>query len=140
MWLEYAQVFNTLSHSPDIRCIILSGAGPTFTVGLDVKKGNLTFPGSDGARKAWEIKRRLTEFQECISASEKCEKRSSPPPPSPLPLGSPWANRQANPSRDLCPSRLLPGPRHRHGLHNRHPHLKRRRQTLCQRGRHRTSS
>ncbi|CUS10481.1 unnamed protein product [Tuber aestivum] len=71
---KYAQVFNTLSHSPDVRSIVLSGAGPSFTVGLDIQKTNLAFPGSDGARKAWEIKRGVAEFQECISASEKCEK------------------------------------------------------------------
>ncbi|RPA98570.1 ClpP/crotonase [Choiromyces venosus 120613-1] len=74
MWLEYAQVFNTLSHSLDVRCIILSGAGPTFTAGLDIRKASLNFSGSDGARKAWEIKRYMGEFQDCISASEKCEK------------------------------------------------------------------
>ncbi|PWW76607.1 ClpP/crotonase [Tuber magnatum] len=74
MWMEYAQIFNTLSHSPDVRSIILSGAGPTFTVGLDIHKTSLAFPGSDSARKAWEIRRRMAEFQECISASEKCEK------------------------------------------------------------------
>ncbi|KAG0123497.1 ClpP/crotonase-like domain-containing protein [Tuber indicum] len=74
MWLEYAKVFNTLSHSPDIRSIILSGAGSNFTTGLDIQKTNLAFPGSDGARKAWGIRRSVVELQECVSASEKCEK------------------------------------------------------------------
>jgi len=83
MWLEYAHVFNTLSHSPDVRSIILTGAGPTFTAGLDIQKASLVFPGSDVARKAQEIKRSLAEFQECISASEKCEKRSFPAHPTP---------------------------------------------------------
>ncbi|RAL58253.1 hypothetical protein DID88_002253 [Monilinia fructigena] len=82
MWLEFRTIFDTLSYSPDIRSIILSGAGDrAFSAGLDVdaatqdgilaKKDEGT---TDVARKAQVIKRHVEEFQACISSAEKCEK------------------------------------------------------------------
>lgn len=82
MWLELKTVFDTLSLSPDVRAIVLSGAGDrAFTAGLDVEaasqSGILAQSGSEGdvARKAVLIKRHVDEFQACISSIEKCEKR-----------------------------------------------------------------
>src|SRR5277367_6177968 len=38
MWLEFKTIFDTLSFDPEIRAIILSGAGAkAFTAGLDVQ-------------------------------------------------------------------------------------------------------
>ncbi|KAE8445461.1 hypothetical protein EG329_013351 [Mollisiaceae sp. DMI_Dod_QoI] len=81
MWLELKNVFDTLSHSPDVRAIILSGAGDrAFTAGLDVEaasQGGILAQSAgetDTARKAVAIKRHVAEFQECISSVEKCEK------------------------------------------------------------------
>lgn len=80
MWLEMKTVFDTLSLSPDIRAIVLSGAGDrAFTAGLDVQAaseaGILKQAEGDTARKAVGIKRHVQEFQDCISSVEKCEKR-----------------------------------------------------------------
>lgn len=83
MWLEYKTVIDTLSLSPDVRAIIISGAGDrAFTAGLDVeaasKNGVLAQENkkpTDGARTAVKIKRHVQEFQDCISSVEKCEKR-----------------------------------------------------------------
>lgn len=84
MWLEFKVIFDTLSFSPEIRAIVLSGAGDrAFTAGLDVQAasqgGVLGQEGqtSDVARKAVSIKRHVQEFQDCISSAEKCEKRVS---------------------------------------------------------------
>ncbi len=85
MWLELRQVFDTLSHAPDIRAIVLSGAGDkAFTTGLDVQaasqSGLLAESNGvplDGARKAWKVRRHIAEFQDCISSVENCEKRMS---------------------------------------------------------------
>jgi delta(3,5)-delta(2,4)-dienoyl-CoA isomerase len=87
MWLELKVVFDTLSLSPDIRAIVLSGAGDrAFTSGLDVQAASqqgvlqqqegIT---NDVARKAVGIKRHVQEFQDCISSIERCEKRTFPP-------------------------------------------------------------
>ncbi|KAB8223928.1 ClpP/crotonase-like domain-containing protein [Aspergillus novoparasiticus] len=80
MWLELQTIFTHLSHSPNVRAIILSGAGPkAFTAGLDVKaasQGLLSDDDSqsDPARKAFHLRRHITSFQDCISAIERCEK------------------------------------------------------------------
>ena len=79
-------VIDTLSLSPDVRAIIVSGAGDrAFTAGLDVQaastNGVLAQTSStptDAARKAVMIKRHVQEFQDCVSSVEKCEKRMPP--------------------------------------------------------------
>lgn len=82
MWLEFKTVFDTLSTDPEIRAIVLSGAGAkAFTAGLDVEaasaNGVLARKGpQDVARIAVGIKRHVQEFQDCISSVEKCEKRT----------------------------------------------------------------
>jgi delta(3,5)-delta(2,4)-dienoyl-CoA isomerase len=82
MWLELRRVFDTLSSDPDVRAVVLSGAGDrAFTAGLDVTAAaaGLLSPedgaGLDGARRAAKLRRHIKEFQECISAVERCEKR-----------------------------------------------------------------
>jgi hypothetical protein len=83
MWLEFKTVFDTLSHDPEVRAIILSGAGDrAFTAGLDVQAASQQGilqqqegKTADVARKAVGIKRHVEEFQDCISSVEKCEKR-----------------------------------------------------------------
>jgi delta(3,5)-delta(2,4)-dienoyl-CoA isomerase len=81
MWLNLSKIFTRLSHSPQIRSILLTGAGPrAFTSGLDVQaasQGQLTSPSTsdiDPARKATALRRHIAEFQSCISSVEKCEK------------------------------------------------------------------
>lgn len=85
MWLELGRLFRQLSVDPDVRCIVLSGAGDrAFTAGLDVQaagnpEGILGGAGDDTARKAARLRRHIVEFQECVSAVEKCEKRKGQP-------------------------------------------------------------
>jgi len=84
MWLEMRQLFQQLSSDPDVRAVVLTGAGDrAFTAGLDVKAasegGILNRDGVDGARKATHLRRHIYEFQECITAIEKCEKRMQQP-------------------------------------------------------------
>ncbi|KAK7431709.1 hypothetical protein QQZ08_001646 [Neonectria magnoliae] len=80
MWLEFRRVFTQLSADADVRTVVLSGAGDrAFTSGLDVEAagqdGILTgADGADVARKAKGLRSHIEEFQECISAAEKCEK------------------------------------------------------------------
>ncbi|KAJ5884744.1 hypothetical protein N7495_009254 [Penicillium taxi] len=79
MWLEMGQIFNKLSEDSSIRAIVLSGAGDkAFTAGLDVSTASqgLLAEGTavDPARKALRLRRHIAEFQDCITALERCEK------------------------------------------------------------------
>ncbi|RDW82052.1 enoyl-CoA hydratase family protein [Coleophoma cylindrospora] len=81
MWLEMKTVFDTLSYSPEVRAIVLSGVGDrAFTAGLDVQAASQSgilakqAESMDVARKAQGIKRHVEEFQACVASVEKCEK------------------------------------------------------------------
>ena len=88
MWLELGQIFNKLSHDSDVRAVVFTAAGDkAFTAGLDVQAasqgGILGGQESkmDIARQAVAIRRHVQEFQDCVSAIEKCEKRTFSPHP-----------------------------------------------------------
>jgi len=78
MWLDLHEIFNRLSHDPNVRAIVLTSSGNrAFTAGLDVQaagSGVLSQPQSDAARKANLVRRHIVEFQESITAIEQCEK------------------------------------------------------------------
>ncbi|KAI0406562.1 enoyl CoA hydratase-like protein, partial [Xylaria palmicola] len=80
MWLELSEVFKKLSHDPHVRAVVFSGAGDrAFSSGLDVQaasQGSVLSPDgtSDGSRFATRVRRHIYEFQDSISAIEKCEK------------------------------------------------------------------
>lgn len=84
MWLELRGIFQQLSIDPEVRAVVISGAGDrAFTAGLDVQAAseNQSLGGDadlDPGRKAIKLKRYIEEFQDCITAVEKCEKRMSP--------------------------------------------------------------
>lgn len=81
MWLDLRALFASISKDPAVRVVILSGAGPrAFTAGLDVKEAS---KGStlgdkratlDSARIAATLRRHIADFQDCVSAVERCEK------------------------------------------------------------------
>lgn len=73
-------MFEQLSADPDVRAIVLSGAGDrAFTAGLDVQAAAqdnvLGAQAADPARKAKLMRSHIEEFQDSIGAMEKCEKR-----------------------------------------------------------------
>lgn len=82
MWLELRAVFASLSSSPDVRAVVLSGAGDrAFSAGLDVVAASQTgaalqqgAEAGDAARRAAGLRRHIVEFQECVGAVERCEK------------------------------------------------------------------
>lgn len=99
MWAELGQAFRQLSRDPDVRAIVLSGAGDRgFTAGLDVFAAGQWMGEAtshpEPARRAAHLRRFVVDFQACISAIEECEKRAyrmtylaymahRPSPPSP---------------------------------------------------------
>lgn len=83
MWEGLGSIFRRLSHDPDVRVVIISGAGDrAFTAGLDVQAASTSGPlaasreqeNLDQARKATALRRHIFEFQEDISSIEKCDK------------------------------------------------------------------
>lgn len=78
MWLNISQIFQRLSHNPNVRAIVLTSAGDrAFTAGLDVKTAGGSLIGrtdADPARTANALRRHILEFQACINAVEACEK------------------------------------------------------------------
>ncbi|KAH7357944.1 delta-delta-dienoyl-CoA isomerase [Plectosphaerella cucumerina] len=78
VWLEFRQVFDRLSADPEIRAVVLSGAGDrAFTAGLDVQAAGGDFANAsspDASRNATALRRNIEEFQDSVSAAEKCAK------------------------------------------------------------------
>ena len=81
MWISLGAIFRKLSVDPDVRAIVLTAAGDrAFTSGLDVQAASETGAISqqsgtvDPARKSIALRRHILEFQDDISAIEKCEK------------------------------------------------------------------
>ena len=80
VWLEFKKVFNQLSEDPEVRAVVLSGTGDrAFTAGLDVTAASqdaiIHAKDKDPAREAKALRSHIEEFQDAISAMEKCEKR-----------------------------------------------------------------
>jgi delta(3,5)-delta(2,4)-dienoyl-CoA isomerase len=84
VWLEFGAVFEQLSADADVRAVVLSGAGDkAFTAGLDVVDSSAMFEqkgmSRDVARRAKALRATIEEFQVCVGAMEKCEKRECQP-------------------------------------------------------------
>ncbi|TQS32146.1 hypothetical protein Golomagni_07547 [Golovinomyces magnicellulatus] len=81
MFDEIHQVFNMLSHDPNVRVVMHSGAGPRgFCAGLDVEESSSVGPvgapdaDKDFPRKAWAVRRLGLRYQESVTSLERCEK------------------------------------------------------------------
>ncbi|KAL1900089.1 hypothetical protein Cpir12675_001091 [Ceratocystis pirilliformis] len=75
VWLEFGSLFRRLARDPNVRSVVLSGAGErAFTSGLDVKaatEGPLAgLDGQDVARAATVLRGHIGEFQDCISSMD----------------------------------------------------------------------
>lgn len=74
------RVFDQLSRDPAVRAIVLSGAGDKcFSAGIDIQEAKtFLLPAEDSqgdpARIAVYMRRLIAEFQDCITAIERCEK------------------------------------------------------------------
>lgn len=82
MWVELRDIFHRLSHDPDVRAVVLSGAGTeAFSTGMDfttpTARKLLQQQDSDPARKAVTWRRWIHGVQDCFIAVQQCEKRKS---------------------------------------------------------------
>jgi delta(3,5)-delta(2,4)-dienoyl-CoA isomerase len=78
MWYELRMIFRHLDPRPDVRAIILSGAGDrAFTAGLDIvnaASSSALGPAStneDPARRANHARRHILDYQSCVSSVEE---------------------------------------------------------------------
>lgn len=89
MWHILHKIFDSLSEDKNVRCILLSGNGEeAFCAGLDVQAASTAGPVShpdpkaDVARRSWAVRRHIYDYQNCVNAIERCEKRMSNRPKS----------------------------------------------------------
>ncbi|XP_078517313.1 delta(3,5)-Delta(2,4)-dienoyl-CoA isomerase, mitochondrial-like isoform X1 [Lissotriton helveticus] len=76
-WREMVECFNKIAQDSDCHAVVLSGAGKVFTAGIDLMDFGgviLQQKGEDPARIAWNVRKKIQEYQETFSVLEKCPK------------------------------------------------------------------
>ncbi|XP_018432411.1 PREDICTED: delta(3,5)-Delta(2,4)-dienoyl-CoA isomerase, mitochondrial-like [Nanorana parkeri] len=76
-WREMALCFRALSDDINCRAVVISGAGKMFTSGIDLTDLTGVFlqeEEDDPARIAWNIRKKIKDYQESFSVIEKCTK------------------------------------------------------------------
>ncbi|XP_018516029.1 delta(3,5)-Delta(2,4)-dienoyl-CoA isomerase, mitochondrial [Lates calcarifer] len=76
-WSEMVDCFNEIAGDPDCRVVVVSGAGKIFTAGIDLMdmaSDVLQPQGDDTARISWNLRQKITKYQETFSVIEKCPK------------------------------------------------------------------
>lgn len=76
-WEEMKAVFEEMHDNPEVRVIVLTGEGKHFCAGIDLetlmdmqKYNTISCPG----RRSEKLRRFILEFQDTITAIEKCRK------------------------------------------------------------------
>ncbi|MBN3310496.1 ECH1 protein, partial [Amia calva] len=76
-WREMVECFSQISEDPECRAVVVSGAGKTFTAGIDLMDMASIFMQSeegDTARAAWKLRRTIQLYQDTFTVIEKCPK------------------------------------------------------------------
>ncbi|KAJ6663857.1 hypothetical protein lerEdw1_009937 [Lerista edwardsae] len=76
-WREMVECFNKIAQDSECHAVVISGAGKLFTAGIDlVEMGSvfLMVEGDDVARKSWNARKKVQEYQETFNVLEKCPK------------------------------------------------------------------
>ncbi|KAF3818192.1 hypothetical protein GH733_012500 [Mirounga leonina] len=76
-WREMVECFNKIAQDPDCRAVVISGAGKSFTAGIDLMDmaSEILQPqGDDVARISWYLRSLVSRYQETFSVIEKCPK------------------------------------------------------------------
>ncbi|XP_075692381.1 delta(3,5)-Delta(2,4)-dienoyl-CoA isomerase, mitochondrial isoform X1 [Rhinoderma darwinii] len=77
LWREMVLCFQVLGEDTNCRAVVISGAGKMFTSGIDLMDLASDFlqpQEDDAARIAWNIRKKIYEYQESFSVIEKCTK------------------------------------------------------------------
>ncbi|HEX9194502.1 MAG TPA: crotonase/enoyl-CoA hydratase family protein [Azonexus sp.] len=77
MWQEIRQAFEWADATPEVRVVILSGAGRNFCAGIDLAllggiQQRIAHP--DGARSREALRRLILDLQDCLTSVERCRK------------------------------------------------------------------
>lgn len=76
-WIEMQRVFEDMDANPEVRVVVLSGEGKHFCAGIDLAlliDGNANDSIECEGRKRELVRKSITDFQNNISAIEKCRK------------------------------------------------------------------
>ncbi|XP_074872448.1 delta(3,5)-Delta(2,4)-dienoyl-CoA isomerase, mitochondrial-like isoform X1 [Carettochelys insculpta] len=76
-WREMVECFNKIAQDSECHAVVVSGAGKLFTAGIDLMEMGSVFvmvEGDDTARKAWNLRKKIREYQESFNVLEKCPK------------------------------------------------------------------
>ncbi|KAG8448866.1 hypothetical protein GDO86_015803 [Hymenochirus boettgeri] len=76
-WREMVLCFQAIAKDTDCRVVVISGAGKMFTSGIDLLDLGSDFlqpQEDDPARIAWNLRKKISEYQETFSVIEKCSK------------------------------------------------------------------
>ncbi|XP_015262530.1 PREDICTED: delta(3,5)-Delta(2,4)-dienoyl-CoA isomerase, mitochondrial [Gekko japonicus] len=76
-WREMVECFNKIAQDPECRAVVVSGAGKMFSSGIDLMEMGSVFmmmEGDDTARKSWNLRKKIREYQETFTVLEKCSK------------------------------------------------------------------
>ncbi|XP_062454280.1 delta(3,5)-Delta(2,4)-dienoyl-CoA isomerase, mitochondrial [Rhea pennata] len=76
-WREMVECFRKIAQDPACHAVVISGAGKVFTAGLDLMEMGgefLVVEGDDVARKAWNLRHKIRQYQESFSVLEQCPK------------------------------------------------------------------
>ncbi|KAG6928176.1 enoyl-CoA hydratase 1, partial [Chelydra serpentina] len=76
-WREMVQCFNKITQDSECRAVVVSGAGKLFTAGIDLMEMSSVFvmvEGDDMARKAWNLRKKIREYQESFTVLQRCPK------------------------------------------------------------------
>ncbi|KAM9325356.1 delta(3,5)-Delta(2,4)-dienoyl-CoA isomerase, mitochondrial [Gastrophryne carolinensis] len=77
LWREMVLCFQALAEDSNCRVVVLSGAGKSFTSGIDLMDLSSEFlqnEQEDPARIAWNLRKKVLAYQESFSVIEKCSK------------------------------------------------------------------
>lgn len=77
MWQEIRQAFAWADATPEVRVVILSGAGRNFCAGIDLAMlGGIQqrIADPDGAHSREKLRRLILDLQDCLTSIERCRK------------------------------------------------------------------
>lgn len=77
MWQEMRSAMQWADATPQVRCVILRGAGRHFTSGIDLAMLASLGPriaDDDEARAREKLRRVILDLQDCLSSIERCRK------------------------------------------------------------------
>lgn len=76
-WREMVECFNKIAQDSECRAVVVSGAGKMFSSGIDLMEMGAVFmmmEGDDTARKSWNLRKKIREYQETFTVLERCPK------------------------------------------------------------------